>query len=325
MITTPPPRAWSVLSFVVTTLLVLYVPARLVLGPSFLGGMPSFDIILVTLLITDLVVRWKYAGSFETYGWRWFLVDLLAALPFGLLFPGSPLDLIRLVKMGRIVETMKQWWQQYGSRWNTLRLLYSGYFIGLVVHGLACAWVALRSLHPQEGVPNTYLRGLYYCVTTLASVGYGDITPQTDYEMIFAVIVMALGVGMFGYIIGNVAHIIANLHPSRTRYVEAMEKINAFMEYRRLPAGLQHRIREYHGYRWEKRLGFDESAIVDELPPSLQAEVSLFLKKDVIEKVPLFKGAGTDLVRDIALAMRPLVYLPGDFIFRAGDQGKEMF
>ena len=156
-------------------------------------------------------------------------------------------------------------------------------------------------------------------------VGYGDITPQNDFEMIFAVMAMVLGVGMFGYVIGNVAHIISNLHPSRARYVETMERINAFMEYRGLPDALQHRIREYHGYRWEKRLGFDESVIVDELPPSLRAEVSLFLKKDVIEKVPLFKGAGTDLIRDIALAMHPLVYLPGDYIFRAGDQGKEMF
>jgi voltage-gated potassium channel len=325
MNTASPPRIWGILSFIFTTLLLLGVPARLVLGPAFLRGTAYFDEILVPLLVADLVVRWISAGSLKDHGWRWFLVDLLAAIPFGVIIPGSPLDLLRLVKLGRIVQTMQQWWHHYISRWNSLRLLYSAYFIALLVHGLACGWVALRSLHQPGAESNTYLRGLYYCVTTLTTVGYGDITPQNEFEMIFAVMVMVLGVGMFGYVIGNVAHIISNLHPSRARYVETMERINAFMDYRGLPDALQHRIREYHGYRWEKRLGFDESTIVDDLPPSLRAEVSLFLKKDVIEKVPLFKGAGTDLIRDIALAMHPLVYLPGDYIFRAGDQGKEMF
>jgi hypothetical protein len=325
MSASPMSRYWGFASFAITTVLVVGIPARLVLGNQFLAGAPYFDFVLVPLLLLDILIRWRVAGSLKDYGWGWLLIDVLAAVPFGTILAGTPLDLLRLVKVRRLVEAMRHWWGQYVAQWNFLRLLYSGYFIALLVHCLACGWLALRSLHPIEGVPNTYLRALYYCVTTLTSVGYGDITPQTDFEMMFAITVMALGVGMFGYVIGNVAHIIANLHPSRARYVETMEQINAFMEYRDIPTPLQSRIREYHGYRWEKRMGFDESEIVDQLPPSLRADVSLFLKKDVIEKVPLFNGASPELVRDIALAMRPLVYLPGDFIFHAGDRGQEMF
>jgi hypothetical protein len=325
MNTSQPPRFWGVASFIVSTLLVVGVPARLVLGDRFLGGVPYFDQILTPLLVLDILMRWRSAGPLTSYGWTSLVIDVLAAIPFGTLIPGSPLDVIRVVKLRRVIETMRHWWQGYVSKWNFLRLLYSAYFIALLVHCLACGWVALRSLHPSDGAPNTYLRGLYYCVTTLTSVGYGDIIPQTEFEMVFAVMVMGLGVGMFGYVIGNVAHILSNLHPSRARYVESMERINAFMEYRGLPEPLQHRIREYHGYRWEKRMGFDESAIVNDLPPTLRADVSLFLKKDVIEKVPLFKGAGTELVREIALAMRPIVFLPGDFVCKAGDRGHEMF
>jgi hypothetical protein len=325
MHTTEPPRFWTVSSFVITTVLVIGIPARLILGPSFLAGVGYFDTVLVPLLIADIVIRWRRAGTIEAYGWKWLIVDLIAVLPIGTLVPGSTLDLLRLVKLGRIVQTMKLWWHHHIAMWNSLRLLYSAYSVALVVHGLSCSWMAIRSLHDPDPVHNTYLRSLYYCVTTLATVGYGDITPQTDLEMLFAVVIMALGVGMYGYVIGNMAHVIANLHPSRARYVETMERINAFMEYRTVPGALQNRIREYHRYRWEKRLGFDESAIVDDLPPSLRAEVSLFLKRDVIEKVPLFRGASADLISEIALAMRPLVYLPGDYVFRVGDPGKEMF
>ena len=317
-------RAWTAVMFISTTALAVGVPVHLVQG-----GPPSgrlLDIAVTVILLADMFVQLDKSRSLTAAGWRWLLVDVVAGIPFGILLGPTPLELLRLVKLARVVSMMALWWQRNTPRWNTFRLLYSGYWIALVVHWLACGWLALRAI-PQESLPgqNTYLRALYWCVTTLTSVGYGDITPQTEVETIYAIIVMTIGVGMFGYVIGNIAHILANLHPSRTRYVETMERLNAFMEYRDLPSGLQDRVRGYYGYRWEKRLGFDESAIVADLPPSLLADVSLYLKKDVIEKVPFFKGAGEELVREIALAMRPVIYMPGDYIFRSGEKGQEMF
>jgi voltage-gated potassium channel len=317
-------RVWTAVMFIAATALAVSVPVHLVQGVPSAGTV--LYVIMTVLLLADVGVRWGESRSLSAYGWRWLLVDVVAAIPFGILFGPTPLDALRLLKLARVVSVMALWWHRNTPRWNTLRLLYSGYWIALVVHWLACGWLALRAI-PPESLPaqNTYLRALYWCVTTLASVGYGDITPQTEVEMIYAIIVMAIGVGMFGYVIGNIAHILANLHPSRTRYVETMERLNAFMEYRDLPSSLQDRVLGYYHYRWEKRLGFDESAILAELPPSLLADVSLYLKKDVIEKVPFFKGAGEELVREIALAMQPVIYMPGDYVFRSGDKGQEMF
>lgn len=317
-------RAWTAVMFGSATALAVGVPLHLVQG-GFRMGM-FLDIAVTILLVADVVVRWGGSRSFTARRWRWLFVDLMAAVPFGIVFGPTPLALLRLLKLTRVVSVMALWWRQNTSRWNTFRLLYSGYWIALVVHWLACGWMALRAI-PTESLTgqNTYLRALYWCVTTLTSVGYGDITPQTEAETVYAIIVMTIGVGMFGYVIGNIAHILANLHPSRARYVETMERLNAFMEYRDLPPNLQDRVRGYYGYRWETRLGFDESEILGELPPSLLADVSLYLKKDVIEKVPFFKGAGEGLVREIALAMRPVIYMPGDYVFRSGEKGQEMF
>jgi voltage-gated potassium channel len=317
-------RMWTAVMFGAATALAVGVPLHLVHG-NLPAGM-FLDIALTVILIADVVVRLGEHRSFTAYGWRWLLADVAAAIPFGILFGPTPLELLRLLKLARVVSVMTLWWHRNTPRWNMFRLLYSGYWIALVVHWLSCGWVALRAI-PTGSLPaqNSYLRALYWCVTTLTSVGYGDITPQTDLETIYAIIVMTIGVGMFGYVVGNIAHILANLHPSRARYVETMERLNAFMEDRDLPSSLQDRVRGYYRYRWEKRLGFDESEIVSELPPSLLADVSLYLKKDVIEKVPFFKGAGEDLVREIALAMRPVIYLPGDYVFRSGEKGQEMF
>ena len=56
-----------------------------------------------------------------------------------------------------------------------------------------------------------------------------------------------------------------------------------------------------------------------------QSDVLLFLNGDIIEKVPWFQGAGEELIRAVALEMRPVIFTPGDFVMRAGEPGREMY
>ena len=53
--------------------------------------------------------------------------------------------------------------------------------------------------------------------------------------------------------------------------------------------------------------------------------MSLALKGDFIEKVPLFQGASPELLRDVALQLSPIVFTPGDYVFHAGDIGNEVY
>lgn len=322
----PRPRIWPLVVSTAATGIAILVPLHAIVRADLPPALNALDAVLAAVMVADIIVRWRDARSLRAYGPVWLAIDVLAAIPFHLL-TGFPLaGLLRVGKLARAVQTMRALWSAHIDKWNVFRLAYSGYWIILVVHWLACGWLALRGAGTDPGsAQETYLRALYWCVTTLTSVGYGDITPRNELETAYAILVMAAGVGMFGYVIGNIAHIIANLHPSRVRYVETMEGINAFMDYRGLPPDLKHRIRDYYAYRWEKRLGFEESAILNDLSFALRGDVSLFLKKDVIEKVPFFRGAGTELIREIALAMRPRVYMPGDPVFRAGEKGEEMY
>ncbi|MBI4444071.1 MAG: cyclic nucleotide-binding domain-containing protein, partial [Acidobacteria bacterium] len=149
--------------------------------------------------------------------------------------------------------------------------------------------------------------------------------PGTDPELIYTIFTTLLGVGVFGYVIGSMASLLANIDPARVRHQEAVERVKAFMKYRQIPFGLQTRVLDYYEYLWEKRLGYDELLAVSTLPPSLKTEVSLFLNREIIQKVPLFRTASEEFIRAIALEMQPVIFLPGDYILRAGDSGEEMF
>lgn len=56
----------------------------------------------------------------------------------------------------------------------------------------------------------------------------------------------------------------------------------------------------------------------------MQNEVSIHLKREILEKIPLFKGISDEFLRDVSLHMRPIVSVPGECIFAEGDLGNEM-
>jgi voltage-gated potassium channel len=55
----------------------------------------------------------------------------------------------------------------------------------------------------EEGI--SFGNGVYWAITTMTTVGYGDITPKTTEGKIIAVLVMLVGIGTATLVIGAVA------------------------------------------------------------------------------------------------------------------------
>ena len=66
-------------------------------------------------------------------------------------------------------------------------------------------------------------------------------------------------------------------------------------------------------------------SFLEKLPESLKVELSMCLKKDLINNITLFKGQDESFLRDVALHLTPVVITPGDYIFREGDEAFDVF
>ena len=330
-------RGWDLLVAASAVVAAIAIPARLVLEYQAMARATRLDLALTIIFLADLLLHLHRAGWMgrrsspgtpkpaPTYSGWWFVIDFCAAIPFAAFSAPPILQLLRLLKLARVAERMWRSRRATVQNPNVIRLALFFFWLALGAHWIACGWLALRGVSADLDQTTNYLRALYWCVTTLTTVGYGDIVPSTDAEMLYAMLVMFLGVGVYGYVIGNVAALLANIDPARVRHRELVDRVTAFMRYRQVPAELQRRIHDYYDYLWGKRLGYDESAAISDLPPTLRTEVSLFLNRDILQKVPLFRGASNDFIKAIALEMRPIILMPGDYVVRAGELGEEMY
>ena len=267
----------------------------------------------------------------------WFTIDFLAALQFALLLVGLPLDnaqglkvlrmirLVRLLKLAKIVPLIRKWGRSHALNPSILRLIVFLLLMVFAIHWMACGWISLGGIGLTADWVTVYVKSIYWVITTMTTVGYGDITPSTNTQLVFAIFVMILGVGTYGYIIANIANLLGNIDTARMDFSRKMSVVDAFLAYREIPADLEQRIREYYQYIWENRLDHKEDEVINDLPDSLQTEVALFLRKPLLSQVPLFREAGVAFHQEVARYLNIHIYMPGDLIVRKGDHGNSMF
>jgi voltage-gated potassium channel len=253
------------------------------------------------------------------------LVDVLAAIPFGLIFGGGYFQLIRLVKLVRVAQFIRRFKQAEVRFSISLTLISFVYWALLLIHLLACGWMGVYGIKPDLDAVTSYISSMYWTVTTLTSVGYGDILPVTNPQRLYAMLVQITGIGVFGYLIGNVVTILTKLDISNTRYKDHVEHLSTATKRRGLSKNLQRRVLDYYRYLRDETTGYDESAFLQTLPESLRTEVALNLKKEFIEGIPLFKNANERFVIDIALRLELIVATPRDDIFKANDPASAMY
>lgn len=333
-------RAWGLLILLLIFFSAVEIPLWLVLDYHPVGNLLIFHQAISYFFLLDVVLNFRTSihvgGKTITSGSEvarhylrtWFLVDFLSAIPMELILGfEDPLfgSVLRLLRLLRVKQLLSQ--QRLFTSLNPtiLRLAVFISWVLLAAHWISCIWISLGGCAEETDILRRYLRSMYWAFATLGTVGYGDITPVTNMQTIYAIFVMILGAGMYGYIIGNVASLLANMDVAKVQFSEKMDKINAFLSYRNIPIELQEKVHGYYNYIWESRQGYDESVVIEGLPPSLKTEISLFLNREIIQKVPLFHGAGSDLVRDIVLSMQPVVFMPGDKIVQKGELGDTMF
>ena len=165
---------------------------------SFLYGVEWFFTILFTIeyifRLISVIKPLRYAYSF--FG----IIDLLAILPtyLSLLLPGSQYFLtLRIFRALRIFRVFKLVKYLTEARLLMEALRSSRRKITVFIFTVLTLVIIFGSLmYLIEGRENGFTsipRGIYWAIVTLTTVGYGDISPQTNLGQTLASFIMILG------------------------------------------------------------------------------------------------------------------------------------
>lgn len=171
-----------------------------------------------------------------------------------------------------------------------------------------------------------YLRSFNWALPTLVVVVIGDVVPVNSAETLYAFLWMVVGVTINAAIIGNVANIVANLDSDLADFVERADQIKSFLHRHQVRYEIQDRVVHFMNYIWATHDGMaNEDGFVKELPLTLQLAVTETTRMSLIRDCPFFDFCSDDIIKAVALCLKPLVFSVGDILAHEGDMGQEMF
>uniref|UniRef100_A0A3B4ZEG8 Cyclic nucleotide gated channel subunit beta 1b n=1 Tax=Stegastes partitus TaxID=144197 RepID=A0A3B4ZEG8_9TELE len=192
------------------------------------------------------------------------------------------------------------------------------YYWGSAFKGLGSTkWV-------YNGEGNSYIRCYYFAVKTLITIG-GLPDPTTLFEIIFQLINYFVGVFAFSIMIGQMRDVVGAATAGQTYYRTCMDNTIKYMSSYRIPKDVQNRVKTWYNYTWQSQGMLDEQELLTQLPDKMRLDIAIDVNYSIVSKVPLFQGCDRQMIFDMLKSLRSVVYLPGDYVCKKDEVGREMY
>ncbi|CAD8171846.1 unnamed protein product [Paramecium octaurelia] len=250
--------------------------------------------------------------------------------------------LMRALKLKKIINQIEDTLFQD----KTIISIISFFKICLIIlslsHWLACIWNAIRFIEEtdnnwytqyvinfnqeKDNDPdywfNQYVAGIYFSITTMITIGYGDISPKNTIERSFGIFVMILASGVFGYVMNSIVLLFQNMNESLEDLLNKNTAAIKYMKQKEVNKKLQSRIKNYLEWliedeQLQKSYAHDT---LEKLSLPLKNQLTQIVHGKMMNQIKfLSKNFSSLLLKKLAFTFQEEIYNPEDWIINQND------
>ncbi|KAL4457076.1 hypothetical protein ABPG74_014714 [Tetrahymena malaccensis] len=228
--------------------------------------------------------------------------------------------LIKMRKFNSLVKHFEESSTLDVRSYNIAQLVKLVFIMIFVSHFATCIWIyeaksiftdnnwmsffSINQYHWQE----QYVRGYYFIIVTMSTIGYGDLYPINAFEIIMAIFTIIFATGIFGYSINQIGFI--------------FNQIQEYMERKKVSQQLQYKIREYLDSFWREELLIktdNESTIVNMLNNSLKNELFKETYFVAFQNSILNEYFSSEVLTQCIKHIKEVQCIPEQIVFSKGD------
>ena len=286
-----------------------------------------------------------------------FLLDLVSSIPFGIIFTNvsSFNKLLRLFKIPRLMKMMKiaklfkfrDYYRNTSLSYfvrihgGLIKTILLGIVTLILLHLATCVWCSIGYI--DGDAPFTwiyryklldssnfeiYLTGLYFCLVTLTTVGYGDYTAYTNLEICFAIVWMLVGVAFYSFTIGIISAFFTGKETKDSLLAKKLNNLDEFCKELNIKEETKLKLKasiEYSANKITYQWLDPKQVIFNELPMRLKYEMLVSLYEKLILDCPFFNSYDISFVIKIVPLLKPLFMKANEVIWKEGDYSSFVF
>ena len=290
----------------------------------------------------------------------WFIIDIISVLPISYIFNPSGRysgltkisklpKLYRLVKLTKLLRITKMsskgnlnrvtnfFMEKLKINANVERLFFFVLTFLLMNHLCACFWYFMAKIEdfsPDSWVVRLgyidssnvelYIISFYWTLTTVTTVGYGDITAGTTIERIYNLFIMSFGVLLYSFAIGSLSSIVSTLDQKSEEMNQKLQILSSIKKEFNLEQNIYDKVRKVIKYDLSRNQK-DKMVFLQELPNKLRIELSQIIHDKVIQNFYFFRDQPSDFFSYVAPLLKPVKFSQNDYLYKCQDMIDEMY
>lgn len=176
-----------------TDIILITVALLLDLPDNVTFYIQMFDLFICVLLLSEWIINFKRSESKREYlKNRETWITLIASVPIEVLMPAviPGANLLRYIMLFKLLRVMVLYKKFFTGFKKFIRKTNLDKILGVIFFTI----ILFTILYIVFGSSNNLFESFYFVIVTLATVGYGDIVPQTFNERVITIVLIIVGI-----------------------------------------------------------------------------------------------------------------------------------